>query len=178
MCDVSYYGYFLTKRDHSARDLTELTYKCFDLIKIYGTASTTSLALLNSNTPPAALNKDGFGGIPKNRGYGAITAVQSDTTSSTISPMAISSATPTTTTFSPTNLNHNQKNQIPNSAAVNSDNNSSSDTNEECTWLHAKNMRTNAFGYISCKKLHSHSPAFCCCSEIISLQFFLYFQFT
>lgn len=98
MCDVSYYGYFLTKRDHTARDLTELSYNCFDLIKVYGTAASLS----------------------------SISATISSTTSSSSS-----------------------KTLAPNIKLINSEI-IKNDTND-CAWIHAKNMRTNLFGYIACK---------------------------
>lgn len=98
MCDVSYYGYFLTKRDHTARDLTELSYKCFDLIKVYGTAAS----------------------LP------SISASISWTSSSS-----------------------NPKTLAPNIKLIDSE--SVNDETNDCAWIHAKNMRTNLFGYISCK---------------------------
>lgn len=120
MCDVSYYGYFLTKRDHIARDLTELSYKCFDLIKVYGTATTTSSALVNSNS--STVNNDGYSYTPSSANCdGQDTAANSKVTAPNIN------------------------------APSNDDSRDDTTLDDTTTWLHAKNMRTNAFGYILCE---------------------------
>lgn len=143
MCDVSYYGYFLTKRDYTARDLTELSYKCFDLIKVYGTTTTTTTATITSN-----LVDSDYGFITTN-----FNPSQNGSPDGNSLGRGSISATPDSSTENASLMMTNNKGKIiVNPIAVNPiDSNLPPDPRndaKEIKWLHAKNMRTQTLGYI------------------------------
>lgn len=136
MCDIiQYYGYFLTIRDHIARDLTELTYKRFDLLKVYGSASTTSLALIKSNVQSSTAQ--------------GIDNANTNTQNAVVSN-AISSTTLSSTSSSSASANTGADVTATSSGSSGKDR-PAKDEDDDCTWLYAKNLRTNAYGYIGCK---------------------------
>lgn len=131
MCDITqYFGYFVTICDHNG-DLIELTYKQFDLLKVYGSASTTSLALVKSDI----LNSK-YAAKPS-----STPALSASTADQINSPLATDTVALRTNSGS-----HGEIITLKYTA-----DHKETDNDEEFIWLYAKNLRTNAYGFILCK---------------------------